>query len=312
MVGMKGFPPMRAKTAFLLIATHIALFVAGVVVSSRERGWFGDGARWTPLMASSVGGKSASAVEAAVALAAADRATGDVARTVRAIDDARKAVLQNLRYVDACAFKATRSRVVRGGAEVVCDLDLEQGSLDSTNRPLDVAIQGDGFFKVRIDDGVSNGFGFTRCGSFFVNHDGDLVVGMGEGCRLEPRITLPAGTADKDITIATDGAISVAGSGPTKRKIGQLVLWRFVNASQLSWTSDSLYLLTDRSGDPIEARPGVGGAGSVQQGFLEHSNVDATREKLRLAFLSEWRATAMGAVGRPGWGGAAGPEDVGR
>jgi flagellar basal body rod protein FlgG len=240
--------------------------------------------------------------DAALALAAADRATGDVARTVRAIDEARRAVLFNLRHADGCAFKASRSRIEGGGSDVVCELDLEQGSLDSTNRPLDVAIQGDGFFKVKIGEGVSDCFGFTRCGNIFVNKDGDLVVGLGDGYRLEPHMTLPAETADKDITIASDGTISVSGNGSGKRQIGRLSLWRFVNASRLNPMSGCLYLQTAQSGAPIESRAGEGGAGSVQQAFLEHANVDVTQEKLRLGYLDEWRATVLGAVGRPAGG----------
>src|SRR2546430_5902755 len=70
-------------------------------------------------------------------------------------------------------------------------LDMEQGSLESTNRPLDVAIQGNGFLKIKIMDGISNGIGYTRNGTFFVNNKNELVLGMGDGYRLEPRITIP-------------------------------------------------------------------------------------------------------------------------
>src|SRR6478735_4204101 len=73
-------------------------------------------------------------------------------------------------------------------------IDLEQGSLESTNRPLDLGISGNGFFKVKILDGASpDGFGYTRNGNFFVNNNGELVLGMGDGYKLDPPITVPSG-----------------------------------------------------------------------------------------------------------------------
>jgi flagellar basal-body rod protein FlgG len=160
-------------------------------------------------------------------------------------------------------------------------LDTEQGSLESTNRPLDVAIQGNGFFKIKIMDGISNGFGYTRNGNFFVNKDGDLVVGMGDGYRLEPRVTIPANTPDNAITIATDGTISVA-NGVTVTKIAQLKLTQFVNPQGLNLLGGSIYTETDASGKPIDSNPGQNGAGTLQQAFLEGSNVDPVKELVTL------------------------------
>jgi flagellar basal-body rod protein FlgG len=160
-------------------------------------------------------------------------------------------------------------------------LDTEQGSLESTNRPLDVAIQGNGFFKIKIMDGISNGFGYTRNGNFFVNKDGDLVVGMGDGYRLEPRVTIPANTPDNAITIATDGTISVT-NGTTKQKIAQLKLSQFVNPQGLNLLGGSIYTETDSSGKPIDSNPGQNGAGTLQQAFLEGSNVDPVKELVTL------------------------------
>jgi flagellar basal-body rod protein FlgG len=160
-------------------------------------------------------------------------------------------------------------------------LDTEQGSLESTNRPLDVAIQGNGFFKIKIMDGISNGVGYTRNGNFFVNKDGDLVVGMGDGYRLEPRVTIPANTPDNAITIATDGTISVT-NGTTKQKITQLKLSQFVNPQGLNLLGGSIYTETDSSGKPIDNNPGQNGAGTLQQAFLEGSNVDPVKELVTL------------------------------
>src|SRR5438128_6762209 len=79
-------------------------------------------------------------------------------------------------------------------------LDLEQGSLENTNRPLDVGIEGNGFFKVKILDSIGDGTGYTRDGNFFRNKDGDLVVGMGDGYKLVPPINIPEDAVEISIT----------------------------------------------------------------------------------------------------------------
>src|SRR6476469_8308093 len=78
-------------------------------------------------------------------------------------------------------------------------VDTEQGSLENTGRPLDVAIEGNGFFKVKILDSVGDGFGYTRNGAFFVNDKGEMVLGLGDGYRLQPAITIPPGVTDISI-----------------------------------------------------------------------------------------------------------------
>src|SRR5437764_3083078 len=85
-------------------------------------------------------------------------------------------------------------------------IDLEQGSLESTNRPLDLGIQGNGFFAVKILDSLG-GVGYTRNGNFFVNKAGELVLGMGDGYKLIPPIVIPNGSTD--ITISQDGRVDV-------------------------------------------------------------------------------------------------------
>src|SRR4051812_19046425 len=85
-------------------------------------------------------------------------------------------------------------------------LDLEQGSLESTNRNLDVGISGPGFFKVKVLSTIGDGTAYTRNGNFFVNKDGELVLGMGDGYKLDPPITIPNNTTD--ISISEDGEVS--------------------------------------------------------------------------------------------------------
>src|SRR5436190_7187893 len=129
-------------------------------------------------------------------------------------------------------------------------LDLEQGSMESTGRPLDVGIQGNGFFRVKILDTIGDGTGYTRNGNFFVNDKGELVLGMGDGFKLVPPVTIPTGTTD--ITISTDGTISVIKAGQlAKTNVGQLHLTQFVNAQGLSLLGGSIYTETEASGPPI-------------------------------------------------------------
>src|SRR5215210_2644507 len=79
-------------------------------------------------------------------------------------------------------------------------VDLEQGSLENTNRPLDLGISGNGFFKVKILDSIGKGFGYTRNGNFFVNNEGQLVLGMGDGYKLDPPVTIPPGVTEISVS----------------------------------------------------------------------------------------------------------------
>ena len=159
--------------------------------------------------------------------------------------------------------------------------DLTQGSMDPTNRPLDVAIQGNGFFAVKLLPSFGNGIGYTRNGNLFVNNKNELVMGIGEGYKLVPPISVPTGVTD--INIGQDGTIQVTQPGnATKRTIGQLQLTQFVNPQGLQLLGGSIYLPTDSSGPALNSAPGVNGAGLIQQGFLEQSNVDPVKELVTL------------------------------
>jgi flagellar basal-body rod protein FlgG len=160
-------------------------------------------------------------------------------------------------------------------------LDLEQGSLESSSRPLDVGIEGPGFFKVKILSSVGNGEAFTRNGNFFVNKEGELVLGMGDGYKLDPPIQVPNNTIE--LSISKDGTVSalVAGS-TTKRSIGNLELNTFVNPQGLQLLGGSLFQETEASGAPTTGRPGENGTGQTLQGFLETSNVDPVKELVTL------------------------------
>jgi flagellar basal-body rod protein FlgG len=160
-------------------------------------------------------------------------------------------------------------------------LDTTQGSLDSTGRPLDVAIQGEGFFKVKVLDTIGNGFAYTRNGAFFVNDQGELVVGMGDGYRLQPPITIPPGSTN--ITISQDGQVSYTKPGTTASTVaGQMQISQFINPQGLDLLGGSLYLQTDASGAPVDSNPGENGAGQTMQNYLEESNVDPVKELVTL------------------------------
>lgn len=162
-------------------------------------------------------------------------------------------------------------------------LDVEQGSFENTGRNLDVAISGPGFFKVKLPDTIAEGAGYTRNGNFVVNRDGELVVNIGDGYRLEPPITIPPGVPNDSINVSEDGIVSyIQPGGTTTTTAGQIRIFQFPNPQGLSLLGGSIYTRTDASGDEIESNPGENGAGKAQQGFIEGSNVDPVKELVTL------------------------------
>lgn len=160
-------------------------------------------------------------------------------------------------------------------------IDTSPGSLDSTDGTFDVAISGNGFFSVKILDSIGNGVGYTRNGTFIQNKDGDLVLGLGDGYRLIPPITIPRGSTD--VTIAQDGTVSYLRPGATTpTNAGQIEIAQFTNPQGLKLLGGSIYLETEASGAPIESTPGEDGAGILLQGYQEGSNVDPVKELVTL------------------------------
>ena len=160
-------------------------------------------------------------------------------------------------------------------------LDTEQGPIEMTNRQLDVAISGEGFFKVKTLSTIGDGFAYTRNGNLFVNTKGTLVIGIGDGYRLQPEITIPQGTTD--IIIGENGGVDVLVKGSaTKQNVGQLKLSQFINPQGLKLLGGGLYIPTESSGEPYDSLPGENGSGRVLQGALEGSNVDPVKELVSL------------------------------
>lgn len=161
-------------------------------------------------------------------------------------------------------------------------VDFSQGSLLSTNRPLDVAIEGQGFLRVLIEpDRSPSGQAFTRAGNLLVNSNGELVMANDEGRRLDPPITLPPDTIS--MTIGTDGRVLVLQPGATEpTEVGQIEVTAFINPAGLKQLGENLYVESAASGPPITGTGGEEGRGLVRQGFLEASNVDPTKELIEL------------------------------
>lgn len=159
-------------------------------------------------------------------------------------------------------------------------IDLVAGSLESTDRQLDLAIAGSGFFKVKLMSTLYNGVGYTRNGNLFVNSEGRLVLGMGDGYELQPPITIPPGVTD--ISISEDGVVEGVNPDGTKQSVGTITITRFINPQGLALLGGSIYAETEASGTPTDLRPGAEGAGILKQGYLEGSNVDPVKELVTL------------------------------
>lgn len=162
-----------------------------------------------------------------------------------------------------------------GSKPVATVRNFSQGNMQSTGNPLDVAIQGKGFYKVELPDGTN---AYTRDGSFVVNADGALVTNQGYKLsgvgQIDPKAT--------DITIGSDGTISATVNG-TAVKISPITLTDFPNPEGLKSLGDNLYQETAASGTAADGQvPGQNGMGTLQQGYIETSNVQVVEEMVNM------------------------------
>jgi len=157
------------------------------------------------------------------------------------------------------------------------EIIFTQGSFMQTSNPLDLVIEGRGFFQVRRPNGE---IGYTRSGQFQMNRDGIMVTS--EGDPLEPQITIPPEA--QGISIAQDGTVSFQQAGQAAAQIaGQIQLATFVNPAGLNNIGRNLFLPTDASGEPVIGNPGgQEGIGSLMQGYIEQSNVSVVEEFINL------------------------------
>ena len=149
---------------------------------------------------------------------------------------------------------------------------MTQGNLSSTEKEFDVAIRGEGFFRIRLPDGRT---AYTRDGSFELDGQGQLVTR--EGYIVEPGITVPQ-TA-RGVAISALGLVQAALPGQTQPQVlGQMQLARFVNKTGLESIGDNLFLETPASGPAVDGNPGTDGYGNLLQAYLEEGNVNAVTE----------------------------------
>lgn len=161
------------------------------------------------------------------------------------------------------------------------DFNFTQGSPIETGQPLDLLIDGDGFFAVDIIDETGTGIGYTRAGNFFVNREGDVVLGNSDGPLLVPPVNIPPTATSVEIT--SDGQVLVLEDGsPEPTNVGEILLTNFINPKGLKPLGNNIWIETNASGPPLDVAPGTEGAGKLIQGFLESSNVDPVKELVEL------------------------------
>ena len=153
-----------------------------------------------------------------------------------------------------------------------------QGSLQNTQNVGDIALNGEGFFRVLQYDGS---FAYTRDGAFKIDSNGQFV--NSNGYRLMPELILPEGFIRESVTISEDGRVTVRLPGlDDPVEAGQLELYRFVNPAGLQALGDNLYGVTPASGDAIAGQPGFDGMGTTLHKFLELSNVEVVQEMVNM------------------------------
>lgn len=151
-----------------------------------------------------------------------------------------------------------------------------QGETVSTDNPLDLMIEGDGFFQVLQADGS---IAYTRDGGWQRDSTGRIVTA--DGLPMEPEITIPPEATR--VVVGRGGEVSVIIPGnPASESIGQIELARFLNAAGLHATGRNLFVPTEASGDPLQGAPGAEGTGTIAQGFLEQSNVKVVEELVNM------------------------------
>ena len=185
-------------------------------------------------------------------------------------------IYQNLRQAGAASSDQTTLptglQVGLGVRSVATSRNFSQGNLQQTSNNLDLAIKGNGFFQVQLPDGTT---GYTRDGALQVDGAGQLVTN--NGYTVQPGITIPSNA--QSVTIAPDGTVNVALPGQTApQAVGTLSLASFVNPAGLEPKGQNLWGETSASGSPNAGAPGSNGLGSLQQGYVETSNVNVVEE----------------------------------
>jgi flagellar basal-body rod protein FlgG len=204
--------------------------------------------------------------------------------------DFQDLLYQNLRQVgsqtsEQGSLLPTGVQVGSGVRVVATPRIMSQGTLESTANETDLAVNGEGFFRVLLPDGRT---AYTRDGSFQRSSTGTLVTE--DGYTVDPQITIPSNATG--LTVSSQGVVqAVIGNATSSTTLGQIQLARFINKSGLEAKSDNLFLETASSGAAVTGNPGDEGFGSILQSQLEISNVDAVGEISEL--ISAQRAYEM-------------------
>jgi flagellar basal-body rod protein FlgG len=197
----------------------------------------------------------------------------------------RKAQFQDLLYQNIRQAGASNTanteipvglQVGLGTKPVATEIVFTQGDFSTTKNPLDIVIQGQGFFQIRQANGQT---AYTRNGNFHMNRDGNIVTS--EGDLLEPQISIPPDQTG--ITIGADGTVSVQQAGQTQpQQVGKIELALFQNPSGLQNIGKSLFIPSQSSGDAVTGTPGENGLGSLLAGYVEQSNVSVVEEMVNM------------------------------
>jgi len=163
-----------------------------------------------------------------------------------------------------------------GVRPVATQRSFTEGNLQQTGNPLDLSIEGVGFFQVLLPNGTA---AYTRDGSFKLSADGQIITS--DGFFIQPSITIPSDS--EYVSFGTDGIINVRITGDNEpQEIGQIELANFINPSGLEAIGHNLYLETSASGSPILGNPTLEGFGRINQGYLEMSNVEIVDEMVNM------------------------------
>ena len=174
---------------------------------------------------------------------------------------------------------ATGTSIGLGSRVSSIQTEQRQGAFQASGNPLDLAVEGQGFFQLADSSGETR---YTRSGNFSLNATGQLVAGSAQTGRLvTPPIQIPVNATG--ITVSSEGVVSAQLAGQTSpTQVGTLQLALFPNPEGLMKHGENLYSQTDASGAPTQPTPGTQGVGYVRQGFLEASNVEPVQELIDL------------------------------
>jgi len=187
---------------------------------------------------------------------------------------------QNLRIAGAASSSSsevpTSNQVGLGTKVGAVAKNFSQGDYKQTGNELDLALDGHGFFQINTPDGE---IAYSRAGSFKLDGDGNVVTS--DGYLLQPQITIPNNAIQ--ITVGNDGTVTVLNAGETApSEVGSIETARFANPPGLTAIGKNLYLESETSGTPTTGTPGEDGLGTINQGYLEASNVNIVEEMVAM------------------------------